>query len=52
MVNSKTRSDKISVDKGYHQLDWRKKDTILEWAACYEIENNTHLYQSLQKMRN
>ena len=51
MVNSKAKSDKISLDKGCNQLDWRKKDTILEWAARYEIENNKHLYQSLQKMR-
>ena len=51
MVNSKAKSDKISVDKRYHQLDWRKKDTILEWAARYDIENDEQLYQSLQKMR-
>ena len=51
MVNSKAKSDKISVDKRYHQLDWRKKDTIMEWAARYDIENDEHLYQSLQKMR-
>ena len=51
MVNSKAKSDKISLDKGCNQLDWRKKDTILEWAARYEIENDEHLYQSLQKMR-
>ena len=51
MVNSKAKSDKISVYKRYHQLDWRKKDTILEWAARYEIENDEILYQSLQKMK-
>ena len=51
MVNSKAKSDKISLDKGCNQLDWRKKDTILEWAARYDIENDEHLYQSLQKMR-
>ena len=51
MVNSKVISDKILADNGDSQLDWRKKDTILEWAARYEIENDEHLYQSLQKMR-
>ena len=29
----------------------RKKDTILEWAARYEIENDERLYQSLQAMK-
>ena len=29
----------------------RKKDTILEWGARYEIENDEHLYQSLQAMK-
>ena len=51
MVNSKVISDKILADNGDSQLDWRKKDTILEWAARYEIENDEHLYKSLQKMR-
>ena len=51
MVNSKVISDKILADNGDSQLDWRKKDTILEWAARYEIENDEQLYQSLQKMR-
>ena len=51
MVNSKAKSDKISLDKGCNQLDLRKKDTILEWAARYDIENDEQLYQSLQKIR-
>tara|TARA_B100000519_G_C14141536_1_gene390077 strand:+ start:330 stop:656 length:327 start_codon:yes stop_codon:yes gene_type:complete len=45
--------DKISIKDGdgFQQLDWRKKDTILEWAARYEIENDERLYQSLQEMK-
>ena len=51
MVNSKAKSDKISLDKGCNQLDWRKIDTILEWAARYEIKHNERLYQSLHDMK-
>ena len=40
-----------ATSNGDSQLDWRKKNTILEWAARYEIENDEHLYKSLQKMR-
>ena len=45
--------EKLSIKdcNGFQQLDWRKKDTILEWAARYEIENNERLYHSILQLR-
>ena len=42
-----SKKDMKSIDP----LDWRKKDTILEWAARYEIKHNERLYQSLHDMK-
>ena len=37
--------------KSIDSFDWRKIDTILEWAARYEIKHNERLYQSLHDMK-
>ena len=50
MVNENYKVSLSERDR-IKKLDWRKKDTILEWAARYDIENDEQLYQSLQKMR-
>ena len=50
MVNENCKVSLSERDR-IKKLDWRKKDTILEWAARYDIENDDQLYQSLQKMR-
>ena len=50
MVNENCKVSLSERDR-IKKLDWRKKDTILEWAARYDIENDEQLYQSLQKMR-
>tara|TARA_B100001250_G_C19672966_1_gene732347 strand:+ start:333 stop:674 length:342 start_codon:yes stop_codon:yes gene_type:complete len=42
-----SKKDMKSIDP----LDWRKKDTILEWAARYEIKHDERLYQSLHDMK-
>ena len=51
-IDKKTsKKEKKKLRDRIKKLDWRKKDTILEWAARYDIENDEQLYQSLQKMR-
>ena len=50
MVNENCKVSLSERDR-IKKLDWRKKDTILKWAARYDIENDEQLYQSLQKMR-
>ena len=50
MVNENCKVSLSERDR-IKKLDWRKKDTILELAARYDIENNEQLHQSLQKMR-
>ena len=32
-------------------MDWRQMDTILKWAAFYDIENDKDLHSRLQEMR-
>ena len=34
-----------------HPMDWRRMDTILKWAAFYDIENDKDIHSRLQEMR-